>query len=138
MTDRAPGFLEKIRMCFFPWERIVLPMAAEAILDFQMDPLEGSTGLLVIEILRIERDKRDIFSLMFCVADRAVFAFISMIAPSFGYPHGNLLVADEAPGRLGLQVFIVAFAAIFKPWGILMGDAQFSRGIGNIECFLRP
>jgi hypothetical protein len=138
VTDSASGFSEKIRMSFFPRKGIVFPVAAPAVFDFQMNPFQNNSSLFVIEIFGIERNERDIHSLMFGMTDRTVFTLVPVISPRFSYPGCDLLVTSETPGRLNFQVFIVTFAAIFEARGILVSGTQLSRGVGNIEYLLGP
>lgn len=71
-------------------------MALAAVCYLFMRPVKNNTRFLMIEIFGIERNQLGILSLVFCMTNRTIFAFITMIASSFGDAQSDLLMTGEA------------------------------------------
>lgn len=137
MTGRTSGFEENIRACFFPRDRVVLPVACEAIGDLRMGAEKNRTRFLMIEIIGIEQNDRLLRSLMLGVTHAAILILVPVITFPFGYSVGHFGVTGQTSLRRHFQFVIVTLIAIGEPRRILMNGTQISWRIGHIE-FLLP
>jgi len=136
VADGAAGILKQIGTRFFSRECVVLPVTTEAVVDVFMSTSEHRAGFFMIEIFGVERHDRLIRPLVFGMADDAVFAFVPVVTVIPGNAYADLLVTGQALIQGHFHFIVVTLAAVFKPWGILVGSAQISRRIGNLEYLL--
>jgi hypothetical protein len=91
----------------------------------------------MIEILGIKVDNGFVCSLVLCVADDAILTFIAVVSSIVRDANSDFFMTRQASGWRDFEIFVMALAAVFQSWGILMDGAQLSRSIVDIEFLLR-
>jgi len=104
-----------------------LSVTEAAVADVFVGALVFVACFRVVEIFAVELNDFRILALVFRMTDRAVFAFVLMIAAHFGNALGYLLVAVEAPLGRDLEVLVVAFHTVFNSRIDRVGKAQIAR-----------
>lgn len=112
-------------------------MAAVAVGDFPVQPGERIPGFVVIESGRVPMDQLKILSVVFRVTAYTILLFILVKAFVLIYPCGQVFVAFEAFGRIGLFPCGMAFCTIFDPGEFGMDFSELSRGYQEVEFLAR-
>jgi hypothetical protein len=108
-------------------------MAAVAVGNFPVQPGERIRCFIVIEIGWIQVDQLKILAIVFRVAVYTILFFVPVKTFVLIYSCGQVFVAFEAFGRIGLFPGSMAFDTIFYTGKLSMNFTEFSRRYQEIE-----